>query len=74
MNNLNPHGDQVPLPDDLPWRTAQLCSNGACVEVADLSDGGAAVRSSKDPGGAVLVFDRAEWTTFLAAVKDREFD
>jgi len=44
------------------------------VEVADLPDGGAAVRDSKDPDGPKLVFTRAEWVAFLGGVKDGEFD
>lgn len=32
------------------------------------------VRNSKDPGGAVLTFSRAEWTAFLGGVHCGEFE
>jgi hypothetical protein len=44
------------------------------VEVADLPDGGVAVRDSKDADGPKLVFTRAEWQAFIGGVKDGEFD
>ena len=64
--------------DDLSratWRKAKASQgNGACVEVAELSDGGRAVRDSKDPGGSKLVFTRSEWAAFLDGAKAGEFD
>jgi hypothetical protein len=60
---------------ELKWRKAKGCPTGTtCVEVAALPDGGAAVRDSKDPEGARLRFDAAEWAGFIAAVKAGEFD
>jgi hypothetical protein len=57
----------------LTWRTA--CSGSAtCVEIAALPDGGAAIRDGKDPEGPMLLFDGAEWTTFVEAVKAGSFD
>lgn len=47
------------------------CDN--CVEVAYV-DGHYGVRDSKNPTGPVLVFDRDEWTAFVAGAKDGEFD
>ena len=59
----------------LKWRKANGCPNGqTCVEVAALPGGGTAVRDSKDPEGARLRFDAAEWAGFIAAVKAGEFD
>lgn len=59
----------------LTWHKAGACAGGsACVEVAALPDGGAAVRDGKDPGGRPLRFDAAEWAAFLEAVKAGEFD
>jgi Domain of unknown function (DUF397) len=45
-----------------------------CVEVAALGDGGIAVRDSKRPGGAVLVFTSAELTAWVSGVKTGEFN
>jgi hypothetical protein len=58
---------------DLTWRTSSLSDAQNCVEVADLPDGGAAVRDSKDPEGPVLRFTPAEWAAFLGGVKSGEF-
>lgn len=44
-----------------------------CVEVARVG-GVYAVRDSKHPHGAPLVFDRDEWRAFLDGVKSGEFD
>lgn len=64
-------GDQL----HLQWRKSSRSSDsGACVEVADLDDGGHAVRDSKDPSGQVLRFTAAEWAAFTGGVRDGEFD
>jgi Domain of unknown function (DUF397) len=44
-----------------------------CVEVALVPDL-VAVRDSKDPGGATLVFSPGGWTAFLGRVKTGDFD
>jgi hypothetical protein len=67
------------LPDQtrLLWRKSVRSDDngGACVEVADLPDGGAAVRDSKAKGdGPILVFTALEWESFVGGVKDGEFD
>jgi hypothetical protein len=56
------------------WRKSSHSDNGSCVEVADLSDGGTAVRDSKDPAGPVLTFTAAEWLAFVKGVKEGQFD
>jgi len=57
------------------WVKSSLSfSNGACVEVADLSDGKVGVRHSKDPSGPVLRFTSAEWHAFLGGTRLGEFD
>jgi hypothetical protein len=57
------------------WVKSSLSfSNGACVEVADLSDGKVGVRHSKDPSGPVLRFTPAEWQAFLGGSRLGEFD
>jgi Domain of unknown function (DUF397) len=60
----------------LTWRTSSRSNGQAnCVEVADLPDGGRAVRDSKDHGqGPVLLFTQSEWRAFTGGVKDGEFD
>ncbi|GIM97965.1 DUF397 domain-containing protein [Paractinoplanes toevensis] len=67
----------TPDPTRLKWRksTHSDGNGGSCVEVADLTDGGAAVRDTKDKGaGPILWFTAAEWDAFLGGVKDGEFD
>lgn len=51
-------------------------SNGQaeCVEVAQTTDGGRAVRDSKDPQGPVHFYTPGEWTAFIKGVKAGEFD
>ena len=64
--------------DDLApavWRKSTRSNEqGACVEVADLNDGGRAVRDSKDPTGGHLMFTATEWAAFTTGVKSGEFD
>ena len=58
---------------DLTWRSAP-CSTNSCVEVAELPEGGVAVRDGKlQEGSAVLVFTADEWRAFVAGVKQGEF-
>lgn len=61
--------------DGLVWRKASKSSaqGSDCVEVAELDDGGAAVRDSKNPEGLVLRFTAGEWDAFLDGVKAGEF-
>jgi hypothetical protein len=57
------------------WRKASAsASNGQCVEIAQLPDGGVGVRDSKNPDGPVLHFTIREWTAFVDGVKKGEFD
>ncbi|GDY32819.1 DUF397 domain-containing protein [Gandjariella thermophila] len=53
------------------WRKSSRSNNGGnCVEVA-FGGTEVAVRDSKNPGGAVLIFGRGQWDAFLAGVKHR---
>jgi hypothetical protein len=59
----------------LSWVKSSLSfSNGNCVEVASLPDGGVGVRNSRDAAGAVLHFTPDEWHAFLGGVRNGEFD
>lgn len=59
----------------LSWIKSSLSfSNGNCVEVASLADGGVGVRNSRDAKGAVLQFTPDEWHAFLGGVRNGEFD
>ena len=60
---------------ELNWVKSSLSfSNGNCVEVASLADGGVGVRNSRDAGGSVLAFTPDEWHAFLGGVRNGEFD
>lgn len=52
-------------------RSGPNCDN--CVEVAFV-DGAIAVRDSKNPSGAALIFTPDEWDAFVGGAKDGEFD
>ena len=54
------------------WRKSSYSgtNGGACVEVARNLPEVVAVRDSKDPHGPALVFTRADWASFMAALKD----
>jgi Domain of unknown function (DUF397) len=56
------------------WFKSRLCSSDGCVEVAHLDGGHVALRDSKDARKAPHVFDREEWSAFIAGVKNGEFD
>ena len=56
------------------WVRSRACSSDGCVEVAHLAGGNVAVRDSKNEHKAAHVFDREEWSAFIAGVKNGEFD
>ncbi|HZS22941.1 MAG TPA: DUF397 domain-containing protein [Pseudonocardiaceae bacterium] len=59
--------------DDLLWRKSRRSGqNNNCVEVAPFN-GGAAVRDSKNPAGAVLTFTGAAWSAFTASIRAGDF-
>ena len=48
--------------------------SGNCVECAALPDGSVAMRNSRDPEGAALIYTPAEIEAFLGGVRDGDFD
>jgi len=61
--------------DKLAWfKSSYSSANGQCVECAHLSDGGMAVRDTKDREGSTFGFTPGEWAAFVAGVKAGEFD
>jgi Domain of unknown function (DUF397) len=62
------------LRSELLFRSSSRCSTGGCVEVALLPDGGVAVRDSGDRTHEPLAFDKWQWLSFIAFVKNGEFD
>ncbi len=57
------------------WRKSSISnSQGACVELAKLSDGEFAVRNSRNPEGPALIYTRAEIAALIEGVKLGEFD
>lgn len=60
---------------DLEWRKSSYSSdNGACVELAVLSEGRVAMRDSKAPAAGTLVFSRAALHDLLRGVRAGEFE
>jgi hypothetical protein len=55
------------------FKSSRSYGGGSCVEVSS-ANGGIGVRDSKDPNGAQLWFNPAEWAAFVAGVRDGEFD
>lgn len=49
-------------------------SQGNCVELAQLPDGGIAFRNSRHPDGPALVYTPDEWQAFIAGAKAGSFD
>lgn len=61
--------------EELTWfKSSRSSGNGQCVMSARLPDGGMAVKDSKNPDGAALLFTRGEWQAFIEGVKLGEFD
>jgi hypothetical protein len=57
------------------WRKSRHSGQlGNCVETAALAGGDVAMRNSRHPSGAALIFTRDEMAAFLAGAKDGEFD
>jgi hypothetical protein len=58
-----------------PWvRSSFSFANGNCIEVTELPGGSVGIRDSRDPGGPVLRFTRAEWAAFLGGARRGELE
>jgi hypothetical protein len=53
------------------FKASKSTTNGQCVEVA-FTSGRVAVRDSKNPAGAALVFSEAAWSAFVSGVASGE--
>lgn len=60
---------------ELQWRKASFSGTGGggCVMVAELPDGGFALKDSKDPEGPVLTFTAGERAAFIKGAVAGEF-
>ena len=59
----------------LKWfKSSRSNFSGNCVEAARLPREDWAVRDSKNKDRGILIFGAGEWASFVAAVKNREFD
>jgi hypothetical protein len=57
------------------WRKSRYSNpSGNCVEVAELPSGGIAVRNSRHPNSAALIYTYAEFAAFVHGVKSGDFD
>lgn len=59
------------------FKSSYSNGGGACIEAADLRQSpynAVAVRDSKVPDGAALLLSSAQFSTFLAAVRNGRFD
>jgi Domain of unknown function (DUF397) len=60
--------------EEVTFRRSSWCTDAhGCVEVA-MGEDRVTLRDVKDPEGARLVFDHAEWSAFVQGVKAGEFD
>jgi hypothetical protein len=57
----------------LTWRKSRSCASTACIEVARSGDR-FLVRDSKNPEGARLGFDAGDWSMFVEAVCEGQFN
>jgi hypothetical protein len=61
--------------DGKTWQSPEACgpNSGNCVEVNLGREGLVGLRDSKIPGSPVLIFDDAEWGSFLDAARAGQF-
>lgn len=69
------NGVQASSIPGVEWiKSARSNQSGNCVEMAQLPDGGVAVRNSRYPEGPALVYTREEMAAFVEGAKDGDFD
>lgn len=57
------------------WRKSTHSGQiGNCIEATSLDSGDIALRNSRYPSGAILIFSRDEMAAFLAGAKNGEFN
>ncbi|GAA4891552.1 DUF397 domain-containing protein [Streptomonospora salina] len=60
---------------EVTWQKSRRSnSQGACVEMARLTDGSIAMRNSRFPDGPALVYTQAEIDALIGGAKDGDFD
>ena len=67
------NGTRVALLPPVQWVKSSYSAQGSCVELTALPDGTVAMRNSRDPQGAALVFTRAEIGAFVQGATAGEF-
>ena len=61
--------------DGVTWvKSRRSGAQGNCVEMAQLADGGVAVRNSRHPDGPALLYTGAEIEALILGAKDGDFD
>ncbi|MER6028276.1 DUF397 domain-containing protein [Streptomyces sp. NPDC001851] len=58
------------------WRKSSYSGTEAnsCLEVLDGYPSGVPIRDSKVPQGPALIFSATDWSVFVTAIKDGEFN
>jgi hypothetical protein len=61
--------------DGAAWRKSQRSnSQGACVEIARIGAGTVAMRNSRDPQGAALIYRRDAIAALIEGLSEGDFD
>lgn len=75
--NPEPTMTSHPVPaDGVMWRKSSRSGySGSCVEIANFDGGQVGIRDSKAKGlGPVIFVAPADWSAFVAGIKDGQFD
>ena len=69
------NGIPAPKLTGINWRKSRRSnSQGACVELGGLADGGIAVRNSRHPEDPALLYTRPEIRALIEGAKEGDFD